>query len=195
MDFQVRPADVFADVAAVIGPRRPDANVCWCLSYRIPSALNRELIGPARGEYVRQLCAGPLAPGVLAYDGDTPVGWAGVAPRAELNSFARANSKIPHLDDEPVWSVWCFHTRGGHRGRGITHALLAGAVEHATACGAEIIEGYPVDNQGESVHKTMAYVGTRALFEGAGFTKAADAGFEFSGFPRLVMRRHSSAPR
>ncbi|MEV5524734.1 GNAT family N-acetyltransferase, partial [Streptomyces pseudogriseolus] len=52
MTVEVRPAVEFEDVRAVVGPKSPQANVCWCLSYRIPSALNRELRGPARGEYV-----------------------------------------------------------------------------------------------------------------------------------------------
>jgi hypothetical protein len=117
MAFDVRPASEFDDVSVVIGPKRPDANVCWCLSYRIPSKLNKELQGKARGKYVAELCDRDLAPGVIAYDGDEPVGWAGVAPRSELNSFARKNSKIPHLDDQPVWTVWCFRTVAGNRGR------------------------------------------------------------------------------
>ena len=45
MSFEVRPAVVFEDVRQVIGPKRPDANVCWCLSYRIPSKQNKELRG------------------------------------------------------------------------------------------------------------------------------------------------------
>src|SRR5690554_5393962 len=123
--FDVRPANVFDDVRQVIGPKRPDANVCWCLSYRIPSRLNQDLRGTARGAFVEQLCRRDPPPGVLAYDGTMPVGWAGVAPRAELNSFARKTSKIPHLDDLAVWTVWCFRVRAGNRGRGIAHALLA----------------------------------------------------------------------
>lgn len=188
MAFEVRPATVFADVRQVIGPKRPDANVCWCLSYRIPSKLNAELRGPQRGEYVAGLCRRDPPPGVLAYEDETPVGWAGVAPRADLNSFARANSKIPHLDDLPVWTVWCFRTRAGNRGRGIAHALLAGAVEFARSHEAPAIEGYPVDNQGEKVDLTMGYVGTRALFERAGFTKVADTDSVLDGFPRVLMR-------
>ncbi len=70
--FDVRPADDFDDVAQVIGTKSPAANVCWCLSYRIPSKENRELTGPARGERVWELCSRDLAPGALAYDGDTP---------------------------------------------------------------------------------------------------------------------------
>ena len=40
MTIEVRPASVFDDVATVVGPKRPDASVCWCLSYRIPSKEN-----------------------------------------------------------------------------------------------------------------------------------------------------------
>ena len=188
MVFDVRPAVVFDDVRQVIGPKRPDANVCWCLSYRIPSRLNRELEGVARGEYVADLCRRDPPPGVLAYDGEVPVGWAGVAPRKDLHSFARKGSKIPHVDDLPVWTVWCFRVRAGNRGRGIANALLAGAVDFARSHGAPAIEGYPVDNQHARVDLTMAYVGTRALFERAGFAKVADTDSVLDGFPRVVMR-------
>ncbi len=78
--------------------------------------------------------------------------------------------------------------RPGYRGRGISHALLDGAVAYARAQGSPAIEGYPVDNQGKKVDVTMAYVGTRKLFEDAGFTKAADTDSVSGGFPRVVMR-------
>ena len=45
-----------------------------------------------------------------------------------------------------------------------------------------------MDNQGRKVDLTMAYVGTRKLFEDAGFTKAADTASVSGGFPRVVMR-------
>ena len=168
-----------------MGPKRSDANVCWCLSYRIPSKENVSLGGRARGKKVAALMKrGPL--GVLAYDGDDVVGWAAVARRAET-TFAR-NRLIPHVDDLDVWSVWCIRVRPGHRRKGISHALLAGAVEFARSQGAPAIEGYPVDNRGRKVDLTMAYVGTRALFEKAGFRKAADTSSVLNGFPRVLMR-------
>ncbi|MFD1713250.1 GNAT family N-acetyltransferase [Amnibacterium flavum] len=187
MSFDVRPAAVFDDVRQIIGPRHPGANVCWCLSYRIPSAENNALTGPDRGRLVEKLCDRAVAPGVLAYEGDTPVGWAGVAPRRELNSFARSR-KIPHVDDLDVWTIWCFRTRAGNRGRGIARALLSGAIDFARRNGAPAVEGYPVDNKGERVDLTMAYVGTRKLFESAGFEKAADTTSVLDGFPRVLMR-------
>ncbi|MGR0220022.1 GNAT family N-acetyltransferase [Agromyces sp. ZXT2-6] len=194
MAIDVRAASVFDDVAAVVGPKRPDASVCWCLSYRLTSsAENRALVGPARGERVRELVAEDPAPGVIAYDGDEPVGWAAVHPRSDT-SFA-TNRRIPHVDDLDVWSVWCIRVRPGHRGEGLSHRLLAGAVEFAREHGAPAVEGYPVDNHGAKVDLTMAYVGTRALFERAGFTKAADTTSVLNGFPRVVMRLDLRKPR
>jgi GNAT superfamily N-acetyltransferase len=189
MGVEVHPAtlDRFDDVATMVGPKRPDASVCWCLSHRIDARLNRELVGPARGEYVRQLCSRDVAPGVLGYDGDEVVGWAAVAPRSEL-PFARS-TKIPHVDELPVWSVWCIRVRPGHRGKGVSPVMLEGAVAYARSCGAPAVEGYPVDNQGRRVDLTMAYVGTRRVFEAAGFTKAADTDAVSGGFPRVLMRR------
>jgi GNAT superfamily N-acetyltransferase len=177
----------FDDVATMLGPKNPSSSVCWCLSHRLDSKTNRALVGPARGEYVRALTARPVAPGVLAYDGGDVVGWAAVAPRSEL-PFERS-TKIPHVDDLPVWSLWCVRVRPGHRGRGIAHALLRGATDYAAAEGAPAVEGYPVDNGGQRVDLTMAFVGTRSLFEKAGFTKAADTQAVAGGFPRVLMRR------
>lgn len=187
MTIEVHPAVRFEDVATMLGPKKsPDANVCWCLSYRLSSKENRSLVGPARGEKVRELIAeGPV--GVLAYEDGEVVGWAAVAPRAET-SFAR-NRKIPQIDDQAVWCVWCIRVRPGYRGRGISHHLLQGAVDLAREQGAPVIEGYPVDNRGEKVDLTMAYVGTRSLFEQAGFTKVADTDSVLDGFPRVLMRR------
>lgn len=190
MSIDVRPATVdrFADVATMVGPKRPDATVCWCLSHRIPAKQNRELTGPARGEFVRTLCSRPVAPGVLAYSGDEVVGWAAVAPRSDL-PVARS-TKIPTLDDLPVCSVICLRVRPGHRRQGISHHLLAGAVAYAAEQGAPVVEGYPVDNQGAKVDLTMAFVGTRQLFEDAGFTLASPTTSVAGGFPRVVMRKY-----
>ncbi len=188
MSIEVKPATIerFDDVATMLGPRNPDSSVCWCLSHRVDSKTNRELVGNARRDYMKKLCGRNVAPGVLAYDGKEVAGWAAVAPRSEL-PFARS-TKIPHVDDLPVWSAWCIRVRPGHRGKGISHALLDGAVEYARSQGAPAIEGYPVDNKGKEVDRTMAYVGTRKMFERAGFTMAADTDSVSGGFPRVLMR-------
>ena len=40
MAITVRPATDFEGVRTMVGPKNPESNVCWCLSYRIPSKLN-----------------------------------------------------------------------------------------------------------------------------------------------------------
>jgi GNAT superfamily N-acetyltransferase len=187
-NIAIRPATLarFDDVAIMVGPKNPDSSVCWCLSHRLDAKTNRSLVGRARGDYVKQLCRRRVAPGVLAYEDHDVVGWAAVAPRSEL-PFARS-TKIPHIDDQPVWSVWCIRVRPGHRGKGISHALLEGAVAYAQSKGAPVVEGYPVDNRGKRVDLTMAFVGTCKLFEDAGFVKAADTSSVSGGFPRVLMR-------
>lgn len=186
MVIEVRPATAFDDVATLVGPKNPSSNVCFCLSYRVGNKENVALRGAARAERVRELCEHDPPPGVIAYLDGEPVGWAALHPRRET-SFAR-NRLIPHIDDVDVWSLWCFRVRPGHRKQGISHALIAGAVDYARERGAPAIEGYPLDNAGERVNLTMAYVGTRALFETAGFRKAADTGSVLDGFPRVLMR-------
>jgi len=189
-EIRVRPATagVFDDVATMLGPKNPTSSVCWCLSHRLDSRTNQSLIGPARGEYMRELCGRDVAPGVLAYLDDVVVGWAAIAPRAQV-PFARSR-KTPHVDELPVWSAWCVRVRPGYRRRGVARAVLRGAVDYARERGVPAIEGYPVDNQGQKVDLTMAYVGTRGLFESLGFTKVADTSAVSGGFPRVVMRLH-----
>ncbi|CUR60351.1 GCN5-related N-acetyltransferase [metagenome] len=188
--FRVVPATHarFDDVRTMVGPKNPTSSVCWCLSHRIPAKDNRALVGVQRGAFVEELTRRRTKPGVLAYDGDEVVGWAAVAPRADL-PFARS-TKIPHVDDQAAWSVWCIRVRPGHRGRGISHVLLDGAVTYAAQQGAPVAEGYPVDNDGMKVDLTMAYVGTRKLFEDAGFELAARTDATSAGFPRVVMRKN-----
>jgi GNAT superfamily N-acetyltransferase len=186
MSIEVRPATVFDDVAVLVGPKKPTSNVCFCLSYRIGNKENVSLKGQERADRVRELCHQDPPPGVIAYLDDEPVGWAALHPRRDT-SFAR-NRLIPHVDELDVWSLWCFRVRPGFRKQGVSHALIHGAVAYAKERGAPAIEGYPVDNAGEKVNLTMAYVGTRSLFENAGFVKAADTGSVLDGFPRVLMR-------
>ena len=185
--IEVAPAFDFDGIASVLGAKKPESSVCWCLSWRLSSAENRALAGPARADRVRELTRRAIAPGVLAREAAEVVGWAGVAPRADLHPIEHSR-KIPHIDDLPVWSVWCIRVRPGFRKRGLTAALIDGAVDYARASGAPAVESYPVDNGGDRVDQTMAFVGTRAMFERAGFVKVADTGSVSGGIPRIVMR-------
>lgn len=194
MTFDIRPATEFADVATLLSPKDRTKQSCWCLAYRLPWSERRAMSGLEQAAFVEGLCARRPAPGLVAYDEDEPVGWAGVAPRSELHAFTHGRV-IPRVDDLPVWSVWCFKVRGGHRKQGIAHALLAGAVAFARENGAPALEGYPLDTGDERADAISAFVGTRRMFESAGFVKAADTDSTRGEFPRVLMRLDLSSRR
>jgi len=82
MAIDVRPATDFDDVKTMLRPKRPDASVCWCLSYRLTSSKeNRELVGPTRGERVQLLVQENPPPGVLATEHGSRASPGTVVPR------------------------------------------------------------------------------------------------------------------
>jgi GNAT superfamily N-acetyltransferase len=74
------------------------------------------------------------------------------------------------VDDREVWSVVCTYVAKQHRGQGLQHRLLDGAVEHARAHGVRLLEAYPVDKPQRS-HDDFMFFGSRSLYEAAGFTE------------------------
>ncbi len=126
-------------------------------------------------------------PGVVGYEDDVPVGWCSIGPREEIPRLA-ASKLIRPIDDVAVWSIICVVVRGGHRRRGITGPLLKGAVAYAASRGAPAVEAHPVDPVGR-MDTTMAFVGTRGMFEHAGFEVAGQTDAVASKMSRLVMRR------
>ena len=75
----------------------------------------------------------------------------------------------PALEAGDPWSAVCFVVRPGFRGQGLMHVLLDGAVEHAAAHGAGVVEGYPAEADDGRVDGVSGYVGTTRLFEEHGF--------------------------
>lgn len=74
------------------------------------------------------------------------------------------------LDDTGSWAVTCFVVPVGHRKRGVTGDLLAGAVALAAARGATAVEGCAVDlSEAGRVASADLYRGPLSAFLAAGF--------------------------
>ena len=182
--IEVRPArGRYDDFATVVGTQRPDARGCWCMAYRDSRVPPLE-----RPEFMATACASEPGPGVLVYVDDVAAGWCSIAPRAAYRRLLHSRT-IPVLDERDAWVAVCFVVRGGYRRHGLMHHLLDGAVRHADAHGAELVEGYPVDSDGGRVDVISGYVGSVDLFEHAGFERAAPTSGRSGGQPRWVMRR------
>ena len=186
LTFEPATQDVFADVEEMLGPKkRPDAIACWCLTYRLGDAANA-LDAEARRSAVYEMCGRHPEPGLLAYDRDEVVGWAGVARRSDIAAFAD-ESRFERVDDADPWTIFCLRARGGRRRRGIGTAVLAGAIDFARANGADVIEAWPVDTE-EKIAPIYAYPGFRTMFEKQGFQRLGDAPPVPGGPPRVHMR-------
>lgn len=188
MTWETHPVtlDRFEDLADVINRNRRDRH-CWCLSHRLQAAEIEELGEGSRELAMRRLCEREHPPGVVTYADGVPVGWCNIGPRAEITRLAKSRLIRP-VDDLPVWSIVCVVVRAGHRRSGVTAPLLEGAVAYAAANGAPAVEAYPVDPPGR-MDLTMAFVGTRSMFERAGFGVVGDTDAVAGGLPRLIMRR------
>ena len=164
-------------------PRKPAAGGCVCVVYR-----NSSLDMGGRIALMRGLCEREPGPGVLAYVDGEVAGWCSIAPKASYRALVNSRT-IPHVDDAEAWSAVCFVVRPGFRRRGLMHDLLNGAVEHARAMGAIVVEGYPVDPDGSRIDQTSGYVGTVALFEAHGFERVQRATGRRGGKQRWLVRR------
>lgn len=174
------------DFAAVVNPNHRQKH-CWCLSHRLSAQEIRERGGEDRYEAMCSLAREKIAPGVIAYLGDQPVGWCSISPRAQIPKLE--NSKlIRPVDDLRVWSIICMVVRGGYRRRGVNRQMVLGALEYAKSLGAPAVEAYPVDPEGR-MDLTMAFVGTRKMFEEAGFEVVGVSDAVASRMPRLIMRK------
>jgi len=177
----------FDDFKLVAGVQKLGAGGCWCMSYRDSRLNNLE-----RPLYMADECSREPGPGVLAYVDGEVAGWCSIAPRSSYRRLMNSRT-IPFLDDGPVpaadaWVAVCFVIRPKFRKQGLMNVLLEGAVEHARAHGARVVEGYPIESAGK-VDVISGYVGTTRLFERAGFVRAAETTAHSGGRVRWVMRK------
>jgi GNAT superfamily N-acetyltransferase len=143
--------------------------------WRIGSAHRRRPSDENRRAFRAVVRRGP-PPGLLAFDGDTPVGWCQLTPRDDVPWLDRT-WRLARVDDRPVWSLSCLYVRIGHRRRGVTSALIAAALKAAKRAGAPALEAYPFD---ASVSPSSTGTGYASTFARAGF--------------KTVARRHPARP-
>lgn len=151
------------------------ARQCWCMHYRRSGAPPVPPKGMTRAatnrSALRALVRSGEPPGLIAYRGRTPVGWVSLGPREDFARLARSPVMKP-VDDQPVWSIICFVVPAEHRGQGVAHALLQGAIAYARRRGARLLEAYPVDRRGRSSDDSM-WFGAKSMYDAAGFEEVA----------------------
>jgi len=82
---------------------------CWCMYWRIGAA-SRKRRGTTNREAFREVVKRGPPPGLLAFDGDIPVGWCQLTPRDQVPKLDRA-WRLKRVDNLPVWALSCFYVR------------------------------------------------------------------------------------
>jgi GNAT superfamily N-acetyltransferase len=161
----------WADFEALMGAKGGTGG-CWCMLWRQTKAEHDKNAGKANRAAMQAIVERGEAPGLLAYDGDQPVGWISVAPRA---SFPRLESSrvLRPIDDQEVWSVSCFLIAKSHRRQGLATRLLEAACGFVAGHGGRIIEGYPIVANRPDYPDVYAWIGFDSLFKRAGFIEVA----------------------
>ena len=152
------------------------ARGCWCMYYRRSGSTQPPLqAGETQSARNRQdlkaLAAHNPPPGLIGYEGKTPVGWVSLGPREDFNKLARSPVMKP-VDNQAVWSIICFVVPSEHRHRGVARELLAGAVDYARQRGVRLLEAYPIDTSHPDAGES-SWFGTQTLYQGAGFEEVA----------------------
>ncbi len=165
-------AETWPDLEQLFG-HRGDQSGCWCQWFKLTGAEYRATSRAEKSELLHEQTSETPSAGVIAWLDDDPIGWSAVEPYSAYPGLARSPI-TKRLDGDPVadlWAVTCFVVRLDSRRRGVASELLRGAVEHARASGARVVEGYPVDpGVRPSLTAAERYHGTVSLFESGGFS-------------------------
>lgn len=169
----VRPLtpDRWRDFETLFGERGACGG-CWCMWWRLPRAEFERGKGDGNRRAMRRLVSRGVVPGLIAYEGDEPVGWCALGPRESYPRLDRSRV-LARVDDAPVWSVVCFFVSRSHRGRGLTARMLEEAARFAASRGADTLEGYPVAPRKGRMPDAFVYTGLPGSFEKAGFREVA----------------------
>jgi GNAT superfamily N-acetyltransferase len=156
------------------------ARQCWCMVWRAQGAEQRDTSRAARRQALERRVRAGTPVGILGYLGERPVAWCSIAPRETYRELGGP----PAAEGEHVWSLVCMFAAKQLRGKGMMRRLIAAAVEHAAARGANVVEAYPVDPDSPSYQ----YMGLVPVFAAAGFEEVGRAGTR-RHVMRLTVRR------
>ena len=171
IQFHPLTPERWKDVEQLFGPRGACAG-CWCMWARLTGSDFRHGAGARNKRAFKRIVTAGETPGILAYRDGEPIGWCALAPRENYVRIERSRT-LQRVDDRPVWSVVCFFITRPYRRQGLTVRLLREAARFATARGATMVEGYPVDPRSGKTADAFAWTGLAAAFREAGFTEVA----------------------
>lgn len=164
------------DVQQVFG-RKGDPSWCWCQFHCTTGGGHQVGAQTNRAALHRQLRRRP-APGLLAYEEDEPVGWVRLGRVSEFERILnnRRRSSVVGPDQDGLWVITCFVVPPRFRRRGVSAALVEGAIDFAGRHDATTLEAHPVDTHDERKPGDALFQGVLSTFLDAGFSEVGRTG-------------------
>jgi GNAT superfamily N-acetyltransferase len=145
---------------------------CWCMGWRLSRQQYLRQKGESNKHAMHALVRSGSVPGLLAYLGDTPIGWCSVGPREAYPALERSRSRRA-IDAQPVWSITCLYVARPHRRKHLSGKLIAAAVRYVRSQGGSTVEAYPVPPKPSVGSTSYAFTGFVSAFNEAGFSLEA----------------------
>jgi len=148
---------------------------CWCWHWRLAEGEHWDDVkGEVAHERLHQAVQSGSVHGMLAFDGETPVGWCSFEPRSSFPRLERSPS-FKGTPTEGVWFVGCFFVVRAWRQRGVAELLLTESLKLMEREGARAVEAVPTATHGRPQADAFLFTGTYEMFERLGFHTTMDA--------------------
>ena len=141
---------------------------CWCMFYRLPTAVFKEQKYEGNRVAMRNLVQQRKQIGLMAMVDNEPIGWVAVSPREEVPRIDQSRT-LPRMGTLPVWSISCFFVRKEYRKQGISKALIEGAIAWAHEQHIQVLEAYPAVPYAKKISDSFLWSGVLSSFKKFGF--------------------------
>lgn len=156
----------FGDLEKLFGPTGAYYG-CWCMYRRMTTKQFDNSSADKRKSSMSSLVNSGEVPGLLLYEGNSPIGWVSVAPVEQFRGLVNSHLR-KQKEKSGLWTISCFFVEKKHRGKGYMSTLLENAVEYAREKGGTGLIASPMSVH-ERTDTAFLYTGKASTFQKLGF--------------------------
>jgi GNAT superfamily N-acetyltransferase len=146
---------------------------CWCIGFHSECGTR----GSSRREMKRDLVFTDRAHAALVFDTDgLAQGWCQFGSPEELSRIKHRREYDKAPPAVPDWRITCIYVDRTHRGQGIAHAALEGALTAIARAGGGRTEAITETTAGRQAQGRFLFSGTAELFDQYDFHRVRQVG-------------------